>query len=111
MERKTKPLYPYILIYGGALMVGAVTTWLIYSYMGISQHVLVARTIAMVIMGVIFIIAGFMFQRKSEKETKMSSTAQPYQAALTENKVNFCPNCGTPVLHETTFCTHCGKQI
>ncbi|MDR0372356.1 MAG: DUF996 domain-containing protein [Nitrososphaerota archaeon] len=38
-------------------------------------------------------------------------TAQPYQTAPTENKANFCPNCGTPIAPETAFCSHCGKQI
>jgi uncharacterized membrane protein len=37
---------------------------------------------------------------------------QPYQAAPASNiKANFCPNCGTTVAPEATFCTHCGKQI
>ncbi|MCL2643132.1 MAG: DUF996 domain-containing protein [Candidatus Bathyarchaeota archaeon] len=26
-------------------------------------------------------------------------------------KSNFCPNCGTAVAPEATFCAHCGKQI
>ncbi|MDR2719372.1 MAG: DUF996 domain-containing protein [Nitrososphaerota archaeon] len=37
---------------------------------------------------------------------------QPYQAAPASNiKANFCPNCGTTVAPEATFCTQCGKQI
>jgi uncharacterized membrane protein len=37
---------------------------------------------------------------------------QPYQAAPASNvKANFCPNCGTSVAPDATFCAHCGKQI
>jgi uncharacterized membrane protein len=35
-------------------------------------------------------------------------TTQPPTA---DAKANFCPNCGTPVAPEATFCSHCGKQI
>ena len=35
-------------------------------------------------------------------------TAQPPTA---DAKSNFCPNCGTPVAPNATFCAHCGKQI
>jgi uncharacterized membrane protein len=36
--------------------------------------------------------------------------AQSYQTA-SNVKSNFCPNCGTPISPEATFCAHCGKQI
>jgi len=38
--------------------------------------------------------------------------AQQYQTTSSSNiKSNFCPNCGTSVAPEATFCAYCGKQI
>ncbi|MCL1977850.1 MAG: DUF996 domain-containing protein [Candidatus Bathyarchaeota archaeon] len=38
-------------------------------------------------------------------------TPPPNAQQTTNFKSNFCPNCGTPVASEATFCAHCGKQI
>lgn len=43
--------------------------------------------------------------------TYTQPTTQPPPTASADTKSNFCPNCGTPVPPETTFCAHCGKQI
>jgi len=54
---------------------------------------------------VLFIVAGFVVQKKYVKIDK------EVLIELLRNKSNFCADCGTPVTPEAKFCPHCGKQI
>jgi len=65
-----------------------------------------------------FIIAaiGFFTLKDNQQPTygytpPPPNTQQPYQTETSNVKANFCPNCGTPVALDATFCAHCGKQI
>jgi uncharacterized membrane protein len=64
-----------------------------------------------------FIIAGiaFLTLKPTQNTPEYNYSSPPTQAsqnAPTSNvKANFCPNCGAAVAPQTTFCSHCGKQI
>jgi len=70
-----------------------------------------------------FIIAAIGFFTLKETQSGASGTYQTpppaygytppptTQPPTADAKSNFCPNCGTPVAPNATFCSHCGKQI
>ncbi|MCL2288422.1 MAG: DUF996 domain-containing protein, partial [Candidatus Bathyarchaeota archaeon] len=70
-----------------------------------------------------FIIAGIAFltlkptqnqptYNYSTPPPSAQPTEQPYQSTTASNiKANFCPNCGSPVAPDASFCASCGKQI
>jgi uncharacterized membrane protein len=70
-----------------------------------------------------FIIAGVAFftlkstqsqpaYNYSAPQPSSQPTAQPYQDTTASNvKANFCPNCGSSVTPDASFCASCGKQI
>jgi uncharacterized membrane protein len=47
--------------------------------------------------------------KKPNPDAPLSTISSPSQTALTNTEINFCHNCGTPILPENAFCSHCGK--
>jgi len=83
--------------------------------------------IGVILVWIGFIIAGIGFLTLKETPSGTSGTyptppptynasppptqTSPTATTTTNAKSNFCPNCGTSVLPDATFCAHCGKQI
>jgi uncharacterized membrane protein len=68
------------------------------------------------LMFIAFIIAGiaFLTLKTNQNTPTHNYTTSPTQSTPTTSasdvKSNFCPNCGTAVAPDATFCATCGKQ-
>ncbi|MDR2204532.1 MAG: DUF996 domain-containing protein [Nitrososphaerota archaeon] len=60
--------------------------------------------VGVIIMGLAFIRIAYTFFNMNELKAVSLSTA-----STTDTKHSFCPNCGTPILHNAAFCIKCGK--
>lgn len=59
----------------------------------------------------IFAVFGFFTMRAPQQQPYVPQYGYTPPPTQPQQAQRFCPNCGTPVAPDATYCSHCGKQL